>query len=123
MDRYATGRVVLLGDAAYGNTLGGFGTGLADRRRVRPGRASWPTADGDHRVAFRRYEEVFRGYATVAQRGNAGPFLAPRSRPRMRLRNSTFPSPFLLRVMLALTDRFATDIDLPDYPSAVHPAR
>ncbi|GLW12746.1 hypothetical protein Misp01_78740 [Microtetraspora sp. NBRC 13810] len=29
IDEYARGRVVLLGDAAYGNTLGGFGTGLA----------------------------------------------------------------------------------------------
>lgn len=29
IDHYARGRVVLVGDAAYGNTLGGFGTGLA----------------------------------------------------------------------------------------------
>ncbi|WP_086843783.1 FAD-dependent monooxygenase, partial [Amycolatopsis kentuckyensis] len=29
IDRYSRGRIVLLGDAAYGNTLGGFGTGLA----------------------------------------------------------------------------------------------
>jgi 2-polyprenyl-6-methoxyphenol hydroxylase-like FAD-dependent oxidoreductase len=29
IDRYHAGRVVLLGDAGYGNTLGGFGTGLA----------------------------------------------------------------------------------------------
>ncbi|MDP4510776.1 Rossmann-fold NAD(P)-binding domain-containing protein [Nonomuraea turcica] len=29
IDRYSKGRVVLLGDSAYGNTLGGFGTGLA----------------------------------------------------------------------------------------------
>ncbi|MDF3306362.1 hypothetical protein P3H15_15135 [Rhodococcus sp. T2V] len=28
-DTYTAGRVALLGDAAYGNTLGGFGTGLA----------------------------------------------------------------------------------------------
>ena len=37
VDRYAEGRVVLLGDAAYGNTLGGFGTGLAVVGRVRAG--------------------------------------------------------------------------------------
>jgi hypothetical protein len=29
MDHDAKGRIVLLGDATYGNTLGGFGTGLA----------------------------------------------------------------------------------------------
>jgi 2-polyprenyl-6-methoxyphenol hydroxylase-like FAD-dependent oxidoreductase len=28
-DHYAKGRVALVGDAAYGNALGGFGTGLA----------------------------------------------------------------------------------------------
>jgi 2-polyprenyl-6-methoxyphenol hydroxylase-like FAD-dependent oxidoreductase len=41
IDRYAKGRVVLLGDSAYGNTLGGFGTGLAragHRGRLRAGR-------------------------------------------------------------------------------------
>jgi hypothetical protein len=29
--------------------------------------------------AFARYEEQFRGYAKISQRGSAGPFLAPPS--------------------------------------------
>jgi 2-polyprenyl-6-methoxyphenol hydroxylase-like FAD-dependent oxidoreductase len=115
VDRYSTGRVVLLGDAAYGNTLGGFGTGLAIvGAYVLAGELR--TADGDHRVAFRRYEELFRPYATVAKRGNAGPFLAPGSRPRMWSRNLMFRSRPLLRLLLRLTDNLATDITLPDYP-------
>ncbi len=34
----------------------------------------------------------------------------------MALRNATFRSRFLLKMMLKATDRFATGIDLPDYP-------
>jgi hypothetical protein len=56
-----------------------------------------------------------RDYAKVAQRGSAGPFLAPPSPLRIKLRNWTFRSRFLLGLMLKATDRFATDIELPDY--------
>jgi 2-polyprenyl-6-methoxyphenol hydroxylase-like FAD-dependent oxidoreductase len=114
IDRYSRGRVVLLGDAAYGNTLGGFGTGLAVvGAYVLAGELL--AAGGDHRVAFARYEELFRGYAKVSQRGSAGPFLAPPSRLRIKLRDWTFKSRFLLRMMLKATDNFATGIELKDY--------
>jgi 2-polyprenyl-6-methoxyphenol hydroxylase-like FAD-dependent oxidoreductase len=116
MDHYAKGRVVLLGDAAYGNTLGGFGTGLAlVGAYVLAGELL--VAGGDHRVAFQRYEEGFRGYARISRKGNAGPFLAPRTGTRIRMRNRMFTSRFLLRALLWTTDRFATDIELRDYPS------
>lgn len=116
IDRYSRGRVVLLGDAACGNTLGGFGTGLAVvGAYVLAGELR--AADGDHRVAFARYEERFRGYAKIAQRGSAGPFLAPPSPLRIRLRDWTFKSRFLLGLLLKATDKFATDIELPDYAS------
>ncbi len=115
IDRYSAGRVVLLGDAAYGNTLGGFGTGLAIvGAYVLAGELR--AAGGDHATAFARYESHLRGYATISERGSAGPFLAPPSRMRMRLRNWTFRSKPLLRLMLRMTDGFATGIDLPDYP-------
>jgi 2-polyprenyl-6-methoxyphenol hydroxylase-like FAD-dependent oxidoreductase len=118
IDRYSSGRIVLLGDSAYGNTLGGFGTGLAlVGAYVLAGELL--AANGDHRVAFARYEEVFRGYAKVSQQGSAGPFLAPPSRMRMRMRNWTFKSRFLLGIMMRMTDKFATDIDLQDYPALV----
>jgi 2-polyprenyl-6-methoxyphenol hydroxylase-like FAD-dependent oxidoreductase len=114
IDRYSRGRVVLLGDAAYGNTLGGFGTGLAIvGAYVLAGELL--AADGDHRVAFARYEKLFRGYAKISQRGSAGPFLAPPSPLRIKLRDWTFKSRFLLGLMLKATDKFATDIELPDY--------
>ncbi|MGV9360856.1 FAD-dependent monooxygenase [Amycolatopsis sp. NPDC003731] len=116
IDGYARGRVVLLGDAAYGNTLGGFGTGLAVvGAYVLAGELR--AADGDHRVAFARYEEQMRDYAKVSQRGSAGPFLAPPSPLRIKLRDWTFKSRFLLGLMLKATDKFATDIELPDYAS------
>lgn len=118
VDRYSRGRVVLLGDSAYGNTLGGFGTGLAIvGAYVLAGELL--AAGGDHRVAFRRYEERFRDYAKIAKNGNAGPFLAPGSRLRMRLRDLTFKSRTLLKLMLKMTDDFATDISLPDYWAGV----
>lgn len=114
LDHYAKGRVVLLGDAAHGNTLGGFGSGLAVvGAYVLAGELA---AARDHRVAFRRYEDAMLGYAKIARRGNAGPFLAPGSALRLRMRNRLFRTPFLLRAMMRMTDRFATDIDLMDYP-------
>ncbi|GGT20245.1 FAD-dependent monooxygenase [Nonomuraea spiralis] len=114
IDRYAQGRVALLGDAAYGNTLGGFGTGLAVvGAYVLAGELA--AAGGDHRVAFAEYERQMRGYAKVAKSGNAGPFLAPSTPARIRMRNWTFKFGFLLSLMLKLTDRFATDIKLKNY--------
>ncbi|WAL66549.1 FAD-dependent monooxygenase [Amycolatopsis cynarae] len=117
IDRYASGRVVLLGDSAYGNTLGGFGTGLAMvGAYVLAGELL--AADGDHRVALRRYEEKMRPYAKIAGKSSAGPFLAPPTRLRMRMRNRMFNSPFLLRLLLRMTDKMATDITLEDYERA-----
>jgi 2-polyprenyl-6-methoxyphenol hydroxylase-like FAD-dependent oxidoreductase len=114
LDRYAEGRVVLLGDAAYGNTLGGFGTGLAVvGAYVLAGELA--AARGDHRAGFAGYESAFRGYAKVARQGSAGPFLAPGTRARITMRNWVFKRRLLLRGMLKMTDRFATDIELKDY--------
>ncbi|HWO64931.1 MAG TPA: FAD-dependent monooxygenase [Umezawaea sp.] len=116
VDRWSRGRVVLLGDSAFGNTLGGFGTGLAVvGAYVLAGELV--AAAGDHRVAFARYEEKFRPYAGISRNGNAGPFLAPRTRLGIRARNLLFQSPVLLRSMLWMTDRFATRIELDDYPA------
>ncbi|WP_345561511.1 FAD-dependent monooxygenase [Nonomuraea rosea] len=114
IDRYSQGRVVLLGDSAYGNTLGGFGSGLAMvGAYVLAGELA--AAGGDHRTAFAEYERQLRGYAKVAERGSAGPFLAPASPTRIRLRNWTFKYSFLLGLMMKMTDKFATDIELKEY--------
>ncbi|MFL6119117.1 FAD-dependent monooxygenase [Actinophytocola sp.] len=111
---YARGRVVLLGDSAYGNTLGGFGSGLAIvGAYVLAGELH--RAGGDHSVAFRRYTELFRPYAKVSKQGNAGRFLAPGSARGIRMRNWMFNRRVLFGAMMKLTDRFATRIDLPTY--------
>ncbi|TDD46275.1 FAD-dependent oxidoreductase [Nonomuraea terrae] len=114
IDRYSAGRVVLLGDAAYGNTLGGFGTGLAVvGAYVLAGELA--EAGGDHRAAFAAYERQMRAYARIARNGNTGPFLAPATPARIRMRNWTFKYGFLLGLMLKMSDKFATDIALKDY--------
>ncbi len=116
IDHYSRGRVVLLGDAAYGNTLGGFGTGLAFvGAYVLAGELA--EADGDHRIAFPRYEEALRGYSKGAGKSNAGPFLAPPTPARIRMRNWLFNRRLLFGMMMKLTDKFATAIDLKDYPA------
>jgi 2-polyprenyl-6-methoxyphenol hydroxylase-like FAD-dependent oxidoreductase len=51
MDHFVRGRIALVGDAAYGATLGGLGTGLAMvGAYVLAGELA--AAGGDHRVAF-----------------------------------------------------------------------
>lgn len=114
INHYAAGRVVITGDAAYGNTLGGFGTGLAlVAGYVVAGELA--LAGGDHHRAFRAYEERFRPYAAVARKGHAGSFLAPAGRGGIWLRNLAFRTGPLMGAMMRITDRFATNIELPDY--------
>jgi hypothetical protein len=55
-------------------------------------------------------------YAKVARSGSAGPFMAPRSPARLRLRNLMFTTRLAYRTMMRMTNAFATDIDLPEYP-------
>jgi len=117
MDEFSKGRVVLLGDAAYGNTLGGFGTGLAivgayvlagELRR----------AHGDHRVAFVQYQKHMGKYAKVSQQVNAGKFLAPSTRFGMYVWNQMMSVATLFKGVMMLTDYFATDIRLEDCTSS-----
>lgn len=114
MKNYSKGRIVLLGDSAYANTLGGFGTGLAVvGAYVLAGELA--AAHGDHRVAFKNYEDAFRSYASITRKGNAGPFLAPGSKMKIRMRNWMFRNKLMLKMMFKMTDKFATSIDLKDY--------
>lgn len=114
MDRYTRGRVALLGDAAYGNTLGGFGSGLSIvGAYVLAGELA--TAAGDHRVAFARYDALMHPYGAVARKGNAGRFLAPASWTGIRMRNAMFNLRPLRWFLMRFTDDQATNIDLPRY--------
>ncbi|MFG2132018.1 FAD-dependent monooxygenase [Streptomyces sp. NPDC048751] len=120
VDRLTKGRVVLLGDAGYGATMGGMGTGVAIVGAwVLAGELA--LAGGDHRTAFAEYETRIRDFAKGCQKisGNAGPFFAPptergiRSRDRMyRLLSSRLLAGFFKR----LTEKAAQDIKLREYP-------
>ena len=117
MDQYSKGRVVLLGDAAYGNTLGGFGTGLAVvGAYVLAG--GLHRANGDHTVAFAQYQKHMGKYAKVSQQVNAGKFLAPPTRFGTYVRNQMMSVATLFKGVMWLTDYFATDIKLEDYASS-----
>jgi 2-polyprenyl-6-methoxyphenol hydroxylase-like FAD-dependent oxidoreductase len=91
LPRYSTGRVVLLGDAAYGGTLGGQGTGLAVVCAYVLA-AELACVGADHRRAFVRYEARVRSYAETCQKGasRVGGFFAPKTASQLWLRNQTY---------------------------------
>ncbi len=119
---YSRGRVVLLGDAGYGGTLGGQGTGLAIVcAYVLAGELA--AALGDHRAAFARYEATIRDYARGCQEGSerVGAFFAPPTRSRTWLRNTMYAaltSRPLAGLFEKLITRSASSIDLPRYSLA-----
>ncbi|MFF0491542.1 FAD-dependent monooxygenase [Nocardia sp. NPDC004068] len=114
---YTRGRVALVGDSAYGNTLGGFGTGLAVvGAYVLAGELV--AADGDHTVAYARYDEIMRRYAKIAGNANAGRFMAPKTALGIRMRN-WFLGSRAFNLMLKFSDDAANDIELRDYPALV----
>ncbi|RDI52924.1 FAD-dependent monooxygenase [Nocardia mexicana] len=116
MDGYTRGRVALVGDAAYGNTLGGFGTGLAVvGAYVLAGELA--AAAGDHTVAFARYDEIMRRYAKDAGKTTPGSFLAPKTALGIRARN-WFLRSRMFGVMTKMGDKISNDIDLKEYEAA-----
>ncbi|MGK8522236.1 hypothetical protein ACRS6B_12065 [Nocardia asteroides] len=114
---YTEGRIALVGDSAYGNTLGGFGTGLVVvGAYVIAGELA--SADGDHTVAFARYDEIMKRYARIAGNSNAGRFLAPKTARGIAMRN-WFLGSRLFALMTRYGDNAVEDIDLKDYPAAL----
>jgi 2-polyprenyl-6-methoxyphenol hydroxylase-like FAD-dependent oxidoreductase len=113
--RWSTGRLALLGDAAWGVTLGGMGvgTGIVGAYILAGELAA---AGGDHRAALVAYETRMRGYAARWQRGaNPGQFLAPPTATRLRMRNTMFRTRLIQRLLVSSTRSLATDAGLPDY--------
>lgn len=109
------GRVALLGDAAFGVTLGGMGvgTGIVGAYVLAGELAS---SGGDHRSAFEAYERRMRGYASGWQkRASPGKFLAPATATGLRLRNTLLANRLVQRTMISGTKSMATGFDLPDY--------
>ncbi|MBL1076028.1 FAD-dependent monooxygenase [Nocardia sp. 2] len=117
MDEFVKGRVALIGDAGYGNTLAGFGTGLAVvGAYVLAGELA--AAGGDYEVAFARYQEILKRYMRKSDGSNPGPFLAPKTAVGIKFRN-WFVGSWAFKLMLKYSDSAANDIELKNYPEIV----
>lgn len=116
--QWTKGRVALLGDAAWGVTLGGMGVGTGIvGAYVLAGELA--LARGDHRAAFAAYEQRMRAYAGRWQKGaSPGQFLAPSTAALLWLRNTMFATKTVQKMMVAGTIKLAADIELPAYPAA-----
>lgn len=116
MKSYSRGRVALVGDSGYGNTLGGFGTGLAVQGAyVMAGELA--LADGDYRTAFARYDERMHSLGKLVDYSNAGRFFAPKTALGIKFRN-WFLHSWMFDKMVKMTENVKT-IELPDYPAQV----
>ena len=104
VDHYSDGRVAILGDAAWGNALGGFGTGLAIVGAfVLAGELQ--RADGDHHTAFPTFDATYRNYASVSEKINGGRLLAPRTRRGILLRNTAMTAMSVFTPLIRIADR------------------
>lgn len=119
VDSFSRGRVALLGDAAWGNALGGFGTGLAVvGAYVLAGELH--RAGDDHRTGLANFEKTFRAYSSVSEKINGGQILAPRTRRGMYLRNAGMSVMSRFSPLLELVERPArSNLELRDYESDV----
>jgi 2-polyprenyl-6-methoxyphenol hydroxylase-like FAD-dependent oxidoreductase len=113
---WSRGRIALIGDAASGATIGGMGTGTAIVAAYALA-GELAAAEGDHTVAYPRYERLLRDFARRAQKGGdtTGKFLAPRSAWGIRLRNGLLNRRALMNLMLKMAKDRTNDIELPDY--------
>ncbi|MDR8408924.1 FAD-dependent monooxygenase [Nonomuraea sp. 3-1Str] len=124
MDTWTRGRVALVGDAAYcPSSLSGMGSGLAlVGAYVLAGELA--AARGDHRVAFARYEEEMREYATGCQKMGDGvaKLMVPGSRLLASFLNRYYKiMPYLPGKNMAakMARKAAENITLRDYESLV----
>lgn len=117
------GRIALLGDAGYGATMGGLGTGLAVvGAYVLAGELAL-TRD-DLPAGLAAYERAIDAYAKGGQKlaRGAGPFLAPatvRDRYQSWVTYAILARPRFARALNAMTTKAARAIELKDYPSLV----
>jgi 2-polyprenyl-6-methoxyphenol hydroxylase-like FAD-dependent oxidoreductase len=121
VEHFSHGRVALLGDAAWGNALGGFGTGLAlVGAYVLAGELH--RAGGEHPTGFAAYEAAYREYSSVSQKINGGQLLAPRTRHGMYLRNAGMTMLSIFSPLLKIVDRPArSNLQLENYHGTTLP--
>ncbi len=119
VSRWSSGRVALVGDAGYGATVGGMGTGTAIvAAYVLAGELA--AAGGDYAAAFAAYESQLRKPVQACQEGGsrAGKFPAPATRFGIAARNRLLSRPFLLNQMLRLGEKVSSDFVIRDYDRA-----
>jgi len=116
---FSKGRVALLGDSAWGGTLGGQGTSLAivGAYVLSQELAATP---GDLRGALNRFEVKLKPYALECQKGatHAGGFHAPVTRLGMFARNTFYrlmSSKLLSAQFEKLVKSSASSFALPEY--------
>ncbi len=118
MDQWSSGRVALVGDAAFCVSLmAGQGSALAMTAAfVLAGELN--TAGGDHHEAFRSYEALLRRFIATKQRGaeRLSAAFAPRTRWGTFLRNQVINACAIPAVARFAFGREVTDtLVLPDY--------
>lgn len=116
IEPWARGRVALLGDAAWGATIGGMGNGTAVvGAYVLAGELA--AAGGDHRTAFTSYQRLLRDFVRRCQDtgDGTGRFLAPRRAATIWLRNTWLNQRPAKNMMLKVARDRTEAIDLPDY--------
>ncbi|WP_336215321.1 FAD-dependent monooxygenase [Nonomuraea sp. LPB2021202275-12-8] len=118
MASWSSGRTAVVGDAAYcASPASGAGAELALVGAYRLA-GEFAAADGDHEVAFRRYEEGHR--ALVERKQQIGPnlrLMVPKTRTGRWMRDALIRLP-LMRIMTA-AERLTQSKDsepLPSYP-------
>ncbi|MFC5102036.1 FAD-dependent monooxygenase [Kibdelosporangium philippinense] len=117
MDTFTKGRVALLGDAGYGGTCGGMGTGAAI---VCAYILAGELARADYRTAFARYESLVRPYVTRCRKAaeRAGSFFSPRTSGQIWRRNQMYrllTTPVVMKYFNKLSTSIASGIALPEY--------
>ena len=119
LDRWASGRAVLLGDSAFAGSLG-MGTSMALVGAYVLA-AELAAAGGDHGAAFGRYEDRMRDYVRINQKRPPGSSrgFAPKSATGIWLRNQMMRLVVRMpgkQAMMGGIQKSANAIDLPDYP-------
>ncbi|TDO47712.1 2-polyprenyl-6-methoxyphenol hydroxylase-like FAD-dependent oxidoreductase [Kribbella sp. VKM Ac-2527] len=115
IDRWSVGRVALVGDAGYGATVGGMGTGTAIvAAYILAGELA---TRRNHADAFAAYESQLRKPVRGTQQGGnrTGKFLAPGTQFGIATRNRMMNTPILLNGMLKLGEKLSNQVAIKNY--------
>jgi len=119
MANWTKGRVALVGDAGFGaSSLSGMGSGLAVvGAYVLAGELA--VAQGDHQLAFQRYESTLRSYVDGCHKlaRRAASYMLPHNRftAGLNLRMQRY-LPFLADMPAKMARKAASAVTLPTYP-------